>query len=402
VKKGLNEKMVIYNARIKTMNGADIENGYVEFKNGKITIVSPGKPATTGNDDIDAKGHTLCPGFIDAHSHLGVFENGLGFEGTDANEITDPAMPHLRAIDMINPRDFSFEEAAKAGVTCVVTGVGSANPMGGELLVMKTAGSQRIDKMIVKSPMALKFALGENPKTCYNDRDETPTTRMAVAAIIREQLYKAKRYMEQLDKSKKSKDTDPPEYDIKNEALMPLLRGEINAHIHCHRADDIFTAIRLAKEFGFGYVIVHATEGGIISGELKEEGASCIVGPIICERSKPELANLRIDTAAKLHAAGVPVALCTDHPVTPVQYLPLTAGLAVKGGLPEDEALRAITINAAKICKIADRVGSIEVGKDADFVLLERDGKFYDFMKDPKLVVIDGKIICRNDVLIPH
>ncbi|MDR2559899.1 MAG: amidohydrolase [Oscillospiraceae bacterium] len=384
--------MVIYNARIKTMVTADIENGFVEFYNGKITAAAPGVPPVVSKTDIDAKGLTLCPGFIDAHSHLGVFENGLGFEGTDANEITDPAMPHLRAIDMINPRDFSFTEAAKAGVTCAVTGVGSANPMGGELLALKTAGSQRIDKLIVKSPMALKFALGENPKTCYNDRDETPTTRMAVAAVIREQLYKAKRYMEQIEKHKKSKgETDLPEYDIKNEALLPLLRREINAHIHCHRADDIFTAIRLAKEFNLGYVIVHATEGGIIAGELKEEGARCIIGPIICERSKPELANLRIDTAAKLHAAGVSVAICTDHPVTPIQYLPLTAGLAVKGGLPEEEALRAITINAAKICKIDERVGSIEVGKDADFVLFE--GKFYDFMKEPKLVVIDGKVI---------
>jgi imidazolonepropionase-like amidohydrolase len=387
--------MLIYNAKIKTMAGEDIENGFVEFHDGKITAVSAGSPAEIGADDINAGGLTLCPGFIDAHSHLGVFENGLGFEGTDANEITDPAMPHLRAIDMINPRDFSFEEAAKAGVTCAVSGVGSANPMGGELLVLKTAGSQRIDKLIVKSPMALKFALGENPKTCYNDRDETPTTRMAVAAVIREQLFKAKRYMEQVQKHKKTKgDNDLPEFDIKNEALLPLLRGEINAHIHCHRADDIFTAIRLAKEFNFGYVIVHATEGGIIAEELHEEGTKCIVGPIICERSKPELANLRIDTAAKLHKAGVEIAICTDHPVTPIQYLPLTAGLAVKGGLDEDEALRAITINAAKICRIDERVGSIEVGKDADFVLFE--GKFYDFMREPKLVVIDGKVVHEN------
>jgi imidazolonepropionase-like amidohydrolase len=384
--------MLIYNAKIKTMAGTDIDNGFVEFHDGKITAVSAGEPAEIGADDINAGGLTLCPGFIDAHSHLGVFENGLGFEGTDANEITDPAMPHLRAIDMINPRDFSFEEAAAAGVTCAVTGVGSANPMGGELLVLKTAGAQRIDKLVVKSPMALKFALGENPKTCYNDRDETPTTRMAVAAVIREQLFKAKRYLEQVQKHKKSKgEADLPEFDIKNEALLPLLRGEINAHIHCHRADDIFTAIRLAKEFNFGYVIIHATEGGIIADELREEGTKCIVGPIICERSKPELANLRIDTAAKLHKAGVDFAICTDHPVTPIQYLPLTAGLAVKGGLDEEDALRAITINAAKICRIDDCVGSIEVGKDADFVLL--DGKFYDFMKEPKLVVIDGKVI---------
>ena len=389
--------MLIYNARIKTMTGEDIENGYVEFIDGKITCVGIGIPDIPPSpSDIDAQGLTLCPGFIDAHSHVGVFENGLGFEGTDANEITDPATPHLRAIDMINPRDFSFEEAAKAGVTCVITGVGSANPMGGELLAMKTYGSsRRIDKLIIKSPVALKLALGENPKTSYNERDEAPTTRMATAAVIREQLYKAKRYMEQCDKYERLKDTDDavdrPDYDIKLEALLPLLRGEINAHIHAHRADDIFTAIRLSKEFGFGYVIIHATEGGIIAEELAEENAQCITGPIICERSKPELVNLRLDTASRLHEAGVQVAVCTDHPVTPVQYLPLTAGLAIKGGLPEDAALRAITIDAARICKIDDRVGSIEVGKDADMVLY--DGNFHDYMREPKMVIIDGNIM---------
>ncbi|MCL2109386.1 MAG: amidohydrolase [Oscillospiraceae bacterium] len=395
--------MTIYNALIKTMCGKDISNGYVTFSNGKITAVTAGSPdpASITENDIDAKGANLCPGFIDAHSHLGVFENGLGFEGTDANEITDPATPHLRAIDMINPRDVSFREAAKAGVTCVISGVGSANPMGGELLAMKTVGeptgSCRIDKLVIKTPAALKFALGENPKTCYNERDEMPTTRMATAAVIREQLFKATRYMDALEKhhaanaDPEAEPVDPPEYDIKCEALLPLLRGEINAHIHCHRTDDIFTAIRLAKEFSFGYVIVHATEGGLIAEDLREENAACIVGPIICERAKPELVNLQIDTAAKLHAAGVSVAICTDHPVTPIQYLPLTAGLAVKGGMPEDAALAAITINAAKICGIADRVGSIEVGKDADLVLL--DGKFYDFMKEPVLVVVNGVVM---------
>ncbi|MCL2020148.1 MAG: amidohydrolase [Oscillospiraceae bacterium] len=387
--------MIIYNASIKTMANGNIDNGFVEFHDGKITTVAAGKPPVLTENDIDANGLTLCPGFIDSHCHLGVFENGLGFEGTDANEITDPVAPHLRAIDMINPRDFSFTEAAKAGVTCVVSGVGSANPLGGELLAMKTYGSKQIDKLVIKSPVALKMALGENPKTCYNDRDETPTTRMAVAAVIREQLYKAKRYMEQLDRYETTKNTpdatEPPDYDIKNEALIPLLKGEINAHIHCHRTDDIFTGLRLAKEFGFGYVIVHATEGGIIAEELHNENTACVVGPIICERSKPELVNLRIDTAAKLHAAGVKIALCTDHPVTPIQYLPLTAGLAVKGGLDEEEALRAITINAAQISGIADRTGSIEIGKDADLVLFE--GKFYDFMKEPKLVVINGQVI---------
>ncbi|MCL1823846.1 MAG: amidohydrolase [Oscillospiraceae bacterium] len=386
--------MIIYNAKIKTMLDFDIENGYVEFHHGKITGIGikPAPAKIISENDIDAKGMTLVPGFIDAHCHVGAFENGLGFEGTDANEITDPSTPHLRAIDMINPADFAFTEAARAGVTCVVTGVGSANPLGGELLAMKTAGAKQIDKLIIKSPLAVKMALGENPKTCYFERDESPKTRMATAAVIREQLYKAKRYMEALEKHKADTEAgDLPEYDIKNEALLPLLRGEIKAHIHCHRADDIFTAIRLAKEFGFDYVLVHATESGLIAEELKEEKSACIIGPIICDRSKPELVNLRLDTASKLHKEAVSFAICTDHPVTPVQYLPLSAGLTVRGGLDKETALRAITINAAKICGIDNRVGSIEIGKDADFVLF--DGEFYDYMKEPALVVIDGKII---------
>ena len=272
--------------------------------------------------------------------------------------------------------------------------MGSANPIGGEFLAMKTFGSRRIDKRILKTPVAVKFALGENPKHSYNDRDETPSTRMATAAVIREQLYKAKRYMQDLESYENSVGTDdeetPPDYDIKCEALLPLLRREVKAHFHCHRADDIFTAIRLAKEFELDYVLIHATEGGLIADELAEDNAPCIIGPMIADRSKPELSRQSIENAARLHEAGVKVAICTDHPENPVQYLALGAGIAMKGGLDEKTALEAITSAPAEICGISDRVGTLEVGKDADIVVME--GEFYNVLSRPRLVLVNGEI----------
>lgn len=325
--------MLIYNAKIYTMSKRGIiENGYVKTENGKITAVGEMRELTESAEafsdtDFNAEGANLYPGFIDCHTHLGMWENGIGFEGADGNEITDPSTPHLRTIDGANPNDLCFTEAAMAGVTSVLTGVGSANPIGGDFIAIKTYGSPRIDKRVMLSPAAVKFALGENPKKCYNDRDETPTTRLATAAIIREQLYKAKRYIEDIITYESSIGTDDegnlPDYDAKCEALIPLLKGKITAHFHCHRADDIFTAARIAAEFGLKYVIVHATEGGLYADELKECDCPCIVGPIICDRCKPELSRQSIENAAQLHKAGIKVAICTDHPENPIQYLPL-------------------------------------------------------------------------------
>ena len=390
--------MLVYNAKIYTMSDVGvIENGFVEIKNGKISSLGAmsdfNGELSSFDESFDAKGANLYPGFIDCHTHLGMWENGLGFEGADGNEITDPSTPHLRAIDGVNPNDFCFTEAAMAGVTTVLTGVGSANPIGGDFIALKTFGSQCIDKRTLLSPAAVKFALGENPKKCYNDRDETPTTRSATAAIIREQLYKARRYINDIANYEESIGTDDegtlPDYDAKCEALIPLFKNNVTAHFHCHRIDDIFTAARIAKEFNLKYVIVHATEGGLAAEELKECGCPCIVGPIICDRSKPELINQTIENAARLHKAGIQVAICTDHPENPIQYLPLAAGVCIKGGLDKTAALEAITTVPAKIAGIYDRVGSIEVGKDADLSVM--DGEFYDVLTKPELVLIDGK-----------
>ena len=387
--------MLIYNAKIYTMSDAGvIDNGFVLVENGKIARV--GKMAELDTpptrEDFNAFGMNVYPGFIDVHTHLGMWEDGLGFEGSDGNEITDPATPQLRAIDGVNPNDYCFLEGARAGVTSVLTGVGSANPVGGEFIAMKTCGSRRIDKRIIRPPAAIKFALGENPKKCYNDRDEAPTTRLATAAVIREQLYKTRRYMQDIVDYESSLGTENegsmPDYDMKCEALIPLLKGKVKAHFHCHRADDIFTAVRLAKEFDLDCVLIHATEGGIIADELGEDGFPCVVGPIIADRCKPELSRQTISNAALLHKAGIEVAICTDHPENPIQYLPLAAGVCIKGGLDKETALAAITINAAKIAGIDDRVGSIEAGKDADIAVM--DGEFYDVLTAAKLVLVDG------------
>ena len=388
--------MLIYNAKIYTMGDAGvIDNGFILTENGKIARVGKMTELETPptREDFNAFGMNVYPGFIDVHTHLGMWEDGLGFEGADGNEITDPATPQLRAIDGVNPNDYCFLEGAKAGVTTVLTGVGSANPVGGEFAAMKTFGSRRIDKRIVRSPAAIKFALGENPKKCYNDRDETPTTRLATAAVIREQLYKTRRYMQDIVDYESSLGTENegsmPDYDIKCEALIPLLKGKVRAHFHCHRADDIFTAVRLAKEFDIKCVLIHATEGGLIADELKEDGFPCVVGPIIADRCKPELSRQSIQNAALLHKAGIEVAICTDHPENPIQYLPLAAGVCIKGGLDKEAALAAITINAAKIAGIEDRVGSIEVGKDADIAVM--NGEFYDVLTTAELVLVDGE-----------
>ena len=389
--------MLIYNARIFTVSGDYIEKGFVKAEEGKIAAFGSMSELTEkpSEADYNAEELTLYPAFIDAHCHLGMFENGIGFEGDDGNEETDPSTPHLRAIDAINPLDYCFTEAVRGGIGTVITGMGSANPIGGTFAAIKTYGSKMLDKRIIKEPCAMKFALGENPKTVYNDREEAPMTRMATAAVIREQLYKAKRYMEDMAEYEATKGTDDevskPDYDIKCEALIPLLKKEIKAHFHCHRADDIFTAIRLSKEFDLDYVLIHATDGSIIAKELGDEGASCVVGPLFCDRCKPELRNQTIETAAKLTKEGVEVAICTDHPENPIQYLPVTAGLAVRGGMSETDAIKAITINPARICGIDNRVGSIEVGKDADFVLFK--GSPFDITTPPGAIFMDGKRI---------
>jgi imidazolonepropionase-like amidohydrolase len=367
--------MRIYNAKLYTMDGPVIENGYVEMENGLIAQVGSMDRLgdwTPASGDYDARGHSLFPGFVDAHSHIGMWEDSLGFEGDDGNEDTDPSTPHLRAVDAVNPLEHCFEEALEAGITTVVTGPGSANPIGGQSCAMKTYG-RRVDDMVIKAPVAMKMALGENPKSTYHEKNQAPVTRMATAAIIRQQLREAQRYREDLDRAAEDEDTDPPEFDMKCEALLPVLRGDIPVHFHAHRLDDIFTAQRLAREFGFQYVIVHGTQGHMAADLLAEEGVPVLCGPVLCDRSKPELQALTPKNPGILYKAGVRIALVNDHPVIPQQYLPLCAGLAVREGLPYEAALEAITIAPARICGIADRVGSITPGKDADLVLFGED-----------------------------
>ncbi len=383
--------MLIINANIKTMEEKDYENGYILIENGKIKAVGEMKDAPqTDGELLDAEGRLVLPGFIDAHSHLGMWEDGLAFEGDDGNEETDPVTPQMRAVDAVNPMDHCFEEAREGGVTTVLTGPGSANPISGSWCALKTFG-KRIDDMLIDPAIGMKFSMGENPKNVYNGKNETPTTRMGTAALIREQLRKAKRYSKDLKKAKKDPEVDPPEYDIKCEALLPVVRRKIKAFFHAHRADDIFTAIRIAKEFHLDYVIVHGTEGHLIADLLREEEAKVITGPILCDRSKPELRNLTIQNPAVLSAHGIKAAICTDHPVIPIQYLPLSGGLAVKGGLPYEEALRMLTILPAQICGIDHRVGSIQEGKDADLVLYSDDP--LNIYSSPDYVLIDGKLI---------
>ena len=362
--------MLIINGIIHTMDGPVIENGYVAVEGSKIAQVGPMSdcPAKWRGETFDAQGGHVCPGFIDAHCHLGMFGDSLGFESEDGNEETDPCTPQLRAIDAVNPLDRCFSEARAAGVTTVLTGPGSANPVSGQFAALKTSG-RWVDAMIVRAPASMKLALGENPKQVYHDRDETPATRMATAAIIRENLRKAVEYGEKLDKAAQDEDTDPPDYDAKLEALLPVVRGELPVHIHAHRADDIATGVRIAREFGLKCVIVHGTEGHLIPELLARENIPVITGPALGDRCKPELANMTLENPAILRGAGVPVAICTDHPEVPIQYLPLCAALAVKGGLEVEQALAAITINAAEIAGLDDCLGSLTPGKEADMVI---------------------------------
>lgn len=364
--------MLIVNAEIHPMDGPPIKSGYVRVQNGIITDVGE-MPFSPREDDVfDAEGKMLLPGFVDAHSHIGMWEDSMGFEGDDGNEDTDPATPHLRAVDAVNPLDRCFTEALEAGITAVVTGPGSANPIGGQLCAIKTSG-RCIEDMLIKAPLAMKMALGENPKTVYHGKNQTPVTRMATAAIIREHLAQARRYFEDLKRSEEDSDVDRPEYDIKCEALLPVIKGELPVHFHAHRLDDVFTARRIAAEFNLNFVIIHGTQAYIAAELLAADGIKVLCGPLLCDRSKPELKDLTPRCPALLHGAGVDIAIVTDHPVIPQQYLTLCAGLSVKEGLPHEEALRAITLSPARICGIDHRVGSITPGKDADMVLFSED-----------------------------
>ena len=365
--------MVITHAYIYPVVGSPIADGYLRFG---TTIEEMGTmeqyaPAV-GEEVLDAEGKWLLPGFVDIHTHLGLFGDGVGFEAEDCNESTDPITPQLRVIDGINPLDRTFEDARNGGVTAVIVAPGSANPIAGQAAAIRTCG-RRIDDMVLKAPAAMKFALGENPKSTYNDRDETPVTRMATAALIRENLRKAQEYRTKQQLAQDDPDFDAPDYDIKLEALVPVLNREIQAHFHAHRLDDIFTAMRIAKEFDLDYVIIHGTEAYLAPDIMREEQVRVVTGPNLLDRCKPELKNMSFSGPVVLTHNGVLCSICTDHPETPLQYLPLCAAMAMRSGLSRQEALAAITIQPARIAGLEDRIGSLEVGKDADLVLATGD-----------------------------
>lgn len=374
------------------MAGKSYENGCVLIDNGKIVEVGENINVDNNVKVIDAKKGWIMPGIIDAHCHIGIYEQDMGFEGLDVNEATDPVTPELRAIDAINPMDTAFNDAVMGGVTTVMTGPGSANVIGGQFVAMKTSGIS-VDDMIILEPAAIKVAFGENPKRVYRDRKKAPTTRMATAAILRETLTKAKSY--KLKKEKAIIERKDFEENFKMEALIPVIDKKIPIKAHCHRADDILTAIRIAKEFDVEITLDHCTEGHLIADYVKASGRAAIVGPTLTDRSKIELKNKSFKTPAILHEKGVKVAIMTDHPVIPIQYLPICAGLAAKEGLGIEEALRAITINAAEICGISNRVGSIEKGKDADIAIF--DGNPLEVFTNTIYTIINGEIVYKAE-----
>ena len=385
--------ILIKNGKVLTMAGKVYEQGDVLIEGDKIKAVAENLDAPAEAQIIDAKGMWVMPGIVDPHSHIGMWEDGIGFEGADGNEATDPVTPHLRAIDGINPEDNYFKEAREHGITTVVTGPGSANVIGGQFAAIKTYG-RRVDDMIVKEPLALKVAFGENPKRVYNGKGKAPSTRMATAAILRENLIKAQEYKKKLERGQKDPDK-MPERDLKMEILVKVLNREIPIKAHAHRADDILTAIRIAKEFNLNITLDHCTEGHRIVDFLLEENAKVIVGPLLSDRSKVELRNMTFKAPGILSKAGIKVAMMTDHPVIPEQYLPVCAAIAVKEGMDEMEALKSITINAAEITGIADRVGSLEPGKDADVVVY--DGHPLDIRSKTVWVFINGHAVKKPE-----
>lgn len=364
---------LITNAHILTMQDEEFENGYIIIDDGKIHSVGDVSALPMEQSAFesvyDAKGAHALPGFIDAHCHVGLWAYGRGAEGNDGNESSDPITPQLRAIDSIDPFDLSLNKALMAGVTTVVTGPGSANIIGGQFAAIKTAG-RWVDEMIVKAPVAMKAALGENPKKIYGPRNVAPKTRMASAALLRETLFKAKEYVSKQEAYEADPSKARPDRDFKMEALKDVILKKIPMKIHAHRADDICTAIRIAEEFDIRITIEHCTEGHLIAPLLEEKKIPVMLGPTFGVSGKPETKNKSYEVYVAMEKANVPFAIISDHDVLPIEDLYLLASLAHKNGVSLEGALKGITINAAKNTGIEDRVGSIAKGKDADIVIL--------------------------------
>ena len=379
--------MLIVNGVIHTRETGTIPDGFVLIKGSRIAQVGPMSSLPDDADLdrlIDAQGGHVLPGFIDAHCHVGLY--GTAAQEDDLNESPTPCAPQIRALDGVDPFNQYFAEARRAGVTCVHTGPGSANPIAGQSVLLKTVGSAA-DQMAVRSPASMKFALGENPKGIH--KSHGPATRMATAAVIRDKLTQALNYELKWAQAQANDQMDSPDFDAQLDALRPVVTGRLPAHFHAHRADDIVTAVRLSKKFGLDCAIVHGTEGHLIAEFLAKEGVPVITGPFLTDRCKPELARLTMENTAILARAGVQVAICTDHPETPISLLPFCAAMAARAGMDEEEALAAITINAACICGAGDRLGSLSPGKDADLVVM--DGHPFHWRTRVTHVLIDGQ-----------
>lgn len=383
--------LLIKNGHIKTMAGLEMETGCILIDDeGKISALGAYLDAPDGCQVIDAQGRLVTPGCVEAHCHIGLDNEAMGWEGHDFNETVDPITPQMRAIDSINPQDEAFGLALQGGVTTACTGTGSANVVGGTFAAIKLFGN-RVDNMILKNPIAMKCALGENPKRCYGQSGKkAPMTRMGVAALLRELLLKTQRYMEDKQNGKN------PVFDMKLEAMIPVIKGEIPLKAHAHRADDILTIIRIAKEFKLKLTLDHCTDGSLIADELGKEGYPAFVGPSFGSKTKIELSNKSFETPGVLHKAGVDVSIITDAPVIPLQYLPMCAGLAAASGLEMEEAWKAITINPARAVGIADRVGSLEPGKDADIVIWTAD-PLTTIGGHAHTTIVDGKVVYSED-----
>ena len=371
--------MLFKNATIYTMEQEPFVGDF-KIDKGVFTEVGTNLTANKGEDVQDLNGLYVFPGLVESHCHLGMEETAIRFEGDDVNEITDPITPNMRGIDGCNPMDETVELALKGGVTTVAAGPGSANVLGGTFFAYKTKGNC-IDEMTIQNPLAMKAAFGENPKRCY--KGKKIDTRMQISALLRETLEKTKEYMK---KKESGKDVA---YDQKLEAMIPVVKRELPLKCHAHRADDILTAIRIAKEENIKITLDHVTDARCILPQIKESGFPCICGPALTHKSKFELANMSFETPNELYKAGILFSIITDSPVIPQQYLSLSAALAAKAGLPEYEAIKAITINPAKILGLDNRVGSIKVGKDADFVICTKN--ILDTQNEITAVYVDGK-----------
>ena len=390
--------LLIKNGKILTMEDSQFDPGDVLIDGTKIKDVGTGikpisEPRVESNREerleiIDASGCWVMPGLIESHCHIGITEEKKGFEGDDCNEKQDPMTPYIRSLDAINPKDSAFHNAISSGITSMMVGPGSSNVVGGQWAFIKANG-RCVDDMAVLEPAAMKVAFGENPKTNYKELGTIPSTRMTIAAMLREELFQARIYLEQMEAANQK--GEPFERDFKAECWIPVLKKLIPLKAHVHRADDILTAIRIAREFDLDLTLDHCTEGHLIVKEIKASGFPAIVGPTIASRTKIEVQNMDFKTPGILNQAGIKVSICTDHPVSRIQYLPICAGFAAKEGLGIEEGLKAITINAAEICGVGGRLGSLRKGKDADIAIF--DGNPMEVFTKCLYTIINGEII---------